>query len=282
MRIILTILTACLLALPAAAQHDHGSHDESGQKPAKGDKAKLVMPTEFGAQTTCPISGEELEDRETYLEYEGHRIYVCCKKCKRKAKAKPEQVAMEMFVQGILLENLQTMDPVSGEELETKEHFHQIYNKRIYVNDAKDLEKVSADPARYLDILGGRTAQEKCAVRGGDLDPDADFVIEGMTVGQCCPGCEKKWFAEPSAFFAKMEEAKVVLEPATMICPLMPGMDGSKAYPVTLGAKRYYLCSEKAAVMFVRDTGKYLPKWYAAQAKATGMAPASGGGHGHH
>lgn len=278
MRIILTILTACLLALPAAAQHDDGH----GQKPAKSGKAKLVMPTEFGPQTSCPISGEELEDRDTYIDYEGHRIYVCCKKCKRKAKAKPEQVAMEMFVKGILLENLQTMDPVSGEELENREHFHQVYNKRIFVNDAKDLEKVAAEPAKYLDILGGRGAQEKCAIRGGDLDPDADFVIEGMTVGQCCPGCEKKWFAEPETYFTKMVDAKVVLEPATMICPLMPGMDGSKAYPVTLGAKRYYLCSEKAAVMFVRDPGKYLPKWYAAQDKAVEAAPSSGRGHGHH
>lgn len=282
MRTLLTILTACLLALPAVSQQDHGSHGDHDQQPEKPEKAKLVMPTELGPQAACPISGEELEDHDTFLDYEGHRIYVCCKKCKKKAKAKPEQIVMELYVQGVQIENLQTIDPVSGEELESKEHFHQIYNKRIYVNDAEDLEKVAAEPAKYLDILDGRKAQEKCAIRGGDLDPEADFVVEGMTVGQCCPGCEKKWQADPAAYFTKMEEAKVVFEPATMICPLMPGMNGSKAFPVTLGSKRYYLCSEKATVMFVRNPGKYLPKWYAAQGMKTGMAPASGGSHDHH
>jgi len=33
-------------------------------------------------QTTCPVSGEELEDKTLYTDYEGRRIYFCCKKCR--------------------------------------------------------------------------------------------------------------------------------------------------------------------------------------------------------
>jgi YHS domain-containing protein len=33
-------------------------------------------------QTTCPVSGEKLEDKSVYTDYEGRRIYFCCKKCR--------------------------------------------------------------------------------------------------------------------------------------------------------------------------------------------------------
>jgi len=213
-----------MLAVPAAAQHDdHGNHPGSESDKSKH---KITVPTSLGAQTICPVSGEELEDKDNFVDYEGHRMYLCCKKCKKKA---------------------------------------------------------SADPAKYLDIMEGRTAQEKCAVKGGDLDAEASFVLEGFTVGQCCEGCEKKWEVDPASNFAKLEKDNVVLEPVTMKCPVMPGMNGNKKFPVTLGAKRYYLCSNKAAMMFVLDPAKYLPNWYKAQGieeKMPGHGDGHEGGHG--
>lgn len=257
------LITAILLAVPAAAQHDdHG--DDHGSKAGEA-KHKISVPTSLGAQTTCPITGEELEDKDNYVDYEGHRMYVCCKKCKKKATANPEMVAFELYSQGVALENIQTTCPVSGEELEDKDTFVKLYNKTIYLCCKKCKKKAAADPAKYLDIMEGRTAQEKCAVKGGDLDPEANFVVAGFTVGQCCAGCEKKWKADPAAHFAMLEKDNVVLEPATMICPVMPGMNGNKKFPVTLGAKRYYLCSNKAAMMFALNPDKYLPNWYKAQ-----------------
>lgn len=32
-------------------------------------------------QTTCPVSGEELKNKETFTDYEGRRIYFCCAGC---------------------------------------------------------------------------------------------------------------------------------------------------------------------------------------------------------
>jgi len=257
------LIAAFLLAVPAAAQHgDHGDHD--ADKAAK-KRPTISVPTSLSAQTTCPVSGEELEDKDNYVDYESHRIYLCCKKCKKKAKANPEKMVFELYNQGVALENIQTTCPVSGEELEDHDTFVKIYNKTIYTCCKKCIKKVKADPAKYLDIMEGRTAQTKCAVKGGDIDPEANFVIQGFIVGQCCPGCEKKWKADPATYFAKLEKDNVVLEPASMKCPVMPAMNGSKEFPVTLGAKRYYLCSNKAAMMFVLNPDKYLPNWYKAQ-----------------
>jgi YHS domain-containing protein len=33
-------------------------------------------------QTKCPVSGEDLENKKVYLDYEGRRIFFCCSKCK--------------------------------------------------------------------------------------------------------------------------------------------------------------------------------------------------------
>lgn len=32
-------------------------------------------------QTTCPVSGEKLENKAVYTDYEGRRVVFCCKKC---------------------------------------------------------------------------------------------------------------------------------------------------------------------------------------------------------
>ena len=32
-------------------------------------------------QTTCPVSGENLEDKSVYTDFEGRRIAFCCNKC---------------------------------------------------------------------------------------------------------------------------------------------------------------------------------------------------------
>lgn len=40
-------------------------------------------------QTTCPVSGEKLEDKDSYLDYKGRRIYFCCGKCVKEFEKDP-------------------------------------------------------------------------------------------------------------------------------------------------------------------------------------------------
>jgi YHS domain-containing protein len=42
-------------------------------------------------QKNCPVSGEALEDRDVYSDFEGRRIYFCCKKCQKKFAENPQQ-----------------------------------------------------------------------------------------------------------------------------------------------------------------------------------------------
>lgn len=42
-------------------------------------------------QTTCPVSGEKLEDKSTYVDYQGRRLYFCCDKCVTRFNEDPQK-----------------------------------------------------------------------------------------------------------------------------------------------------------------------------------------------
>ncbi len=47
-------------------------------------------------QETCPVSGEKLEDKSVYTDYEGRRIYFCCKKCRGTFNDDPQKFLSKM------------------------------------------------------------------------------------------------------------------------------------------------------------------------------------------
>ncbi len=47
-------------------------------------------------QTNCPVSGEKLEDKSVYVDYEGRRIAFCCKKCRGTFNQDPQKYLSKM------------------------------------------------------------------------------------------------------------------------------------------------------------------------------------------
>jgi len=248
MKTLLTLLALTFAAAPLSAQEETKSAPKQTMK---------VAPT-LVAQTTCPISGEELEDHDAYIDYEGHRIYTCCKKCAKKVAKKPEQIALAMYQKGVALENIQTTCPVSGEVLEDHDTFVKVYNKTIYTCCKKCAKKVKADPAKYLDVMEGRHVQNACAYSGKELDPEEAFVLEGFNAGACCPKCVGKAEADPATFFAKLEEQNMVVEYASADCLVMPGKPVNRSHFATIGSKRYFFCCEACTLKFMQNPAKFL------------------------
>lgn len=247
MKIIPSLLAILALALPAIAQDQ-----EHAKKPTASVKA-------MAPQSTCPISGDPLDDKETFVDYEGQRVYLCCKKCVKKFSAFPDKWIASMATAGQMPENVQSKCPVSGEELDEDAISLTFSNKSIKVCCKKCAKKVKADPAGYFDKLEGRTAQERCAVMGGKIIPKNSFVVNGTHVDQCCPGCQKKWRADPAKYFSKLADKKVVLQPASNRCPVMPKMAvNDREYFVTMGSRRFYFCSEGTRTKFLANPAKYM------------------------
>ena len=42
-------------------------------------------------QTACPVSGEELEDKVVFSDFEGRRVYFCCNKCQATFAKDPQK-----------------------------------------------------------------------------------------------------------------------------------------------------------------------------------------------
>lgn len=248
MKTILSLVLVSAFALPASAQ-EHNRKSLPEFKPQ----------ADVQAQTTCPISGEKLEDKDLFVDYEGQRVYLCCKKCVTKFNAFPDKWIATLAMAGESVENTQTTCPVSGEELDEDAISLAFGNKTIQVCCKKCASKVNADPATYFDKLEGRSAQQKCAVMGGKIIPKNSFVVNGTHVDQCCPGCEKKWRAEPAKYFTKLAKKKIVLQPASDRCPVMPKMAvKDRRYFVTMGARRFYFCSEGTRAKFLAKPEAYM------------------------
>ena len=47
-------------------------------------------------QTTCPVTGDKLTDKSVYTDYEGRRIYFCCKPCVEKFNKDPQKYLTAM------------------------------------------------------------------------------------------------------------------------------------------------------------------------------------------
>lgn len=78
--------------------------------------AALAVAGEGKAQTTCPTSGKPV-DKKVSLDWQGQRIYFCCNACPADFKKDPEKAFAKFAAEGVVLENVQTTCPVSGEKL---------------------------------------------------------------------------------------------------------------------------------------------------------------------
>ena len=107
---------------------------------------------ELKPQTTCPISDEKI-DKKVFTDFQGQRAYFCCEKCKAKFVADPEKYMAKFEKEGVLLENVQKIDPVCGMKLGEKEIHVDYKGRRVYFcmdGCAKEFDK---DPEKYLKKL---------------------------------------------------------------------------------------------------------------------------------
>lgn len=252
---LLTLLLAGLLAPASLAQEP-----AAGAKPADASAAKTLVP-----QTVCPISGETLENKDAFVEYQGSRIYTCCKKCVAKVAAFPDYWLYRMSRDGVAAENVQTTCPVSGEKLEDDATSTQVGPLTVKTCCAKCAKKVVADPAKYLDVLQGRHAQAVCPISGEKLEGDDGFEYQGVRIRICCPKCEGKFMAEPEKHLKAMAARNEFVEQATPFCLVHPNEKiESRTWFTTVGPVRYRFARQECMTEFLKEPAKYVPALRAA------------------
>ncbi len=133
----------------------------AGSALAGSDTAKAKAagaPLKFTAQTTCPVMGGKI-DSAAYTDIQGQRVYHCCGGCSKKLKADPDTYFKKAAAQGVLFQNIQATDPVSGKPIDKK--FESYFEgRRLYFADAESKAKFDTSPRDYLAKMAPPTDSE--------------------------------------------------------------------------------------------------------------------------
>lgn len=139
----LSILAAAavFIAFEAIAGDDHGHKHEKAAK----DEATEVKP-----QTTCPLTGKELADKELFADHEGKRVYFCSPECRAPFLEDPEKYIKKLEDEGVTLAKLQTKCPVMTKNNINKKLFADYEGKRVYFCCPGCKPTFLKDPGKYI------------------------------------------------------------------------------------------------------------------------------------
>ncbi len=84
----------------------------------------LYAEIEPGANEMCPVMPEEEIDPEIFTEYQGKKVYLCCKKCLRKFTQNPEAYAANL-ASSSEIEPLEKSHSSSSSEVENDDKSHE-------------------------------------------------------------------------------------------------------------------------------------------------------------
>ena len=111
-------------------------------------------------QTTCPVTGKAIDPKTSpHVDWQGQRIYFADKAAADVLRKDPEKVFAKIAAEGVALENIQTICPVSGESLEGGEMGPPVavsYKGRTIMFCCNMCPpKFEKEPAKYLAKLPG-------------------------------------------------------------------------------------------------------------------------------
>jgi len=241
---------------PTDASHKHNGHDQDGKTSSLDE----------GRQKTCPVMGNPI-DKDVFIEYEGRKVYFCCKGCDKKFRDSPSEYLPALYEQ-IFPQSAQVRCPVMGGVV-NPEVFVEHEGQRVHFCCKGCDAKFKADPNTYLKKLPEvSTDQVHCPVSGRAINPKHSIELGGKTVYFCSETCEPE-------FKAEFKKHMKVLRPETgllargptaqedlLLCPVcLPKGGIHKRFEVEMvehSGFRYATCDDSCTKAFKADPGKYV------------------------
>jgi YHS domain-containing protein len=105
-------------------------------------------------QKMCPVMGNAI-NKEVFSDYNGKRIYFCCKGCIETFKKDPDQYISKSEKEGVIFEDapiIQVVCPITGRPID--KNFHSDYKgDRIYFCCGNCKAEFDKNPAKYNDSV---------------------------------------------------------------------------------------------------------------------------------
>ena len=133
-----SIMLFVLIVIPALAD----SHSKTNAEKARPN------------QKMCPVMGNPI-NKEVYSDYNGKRIYFCCKDCSEKFKENPDQYISKSEKEGIVFEDapiIQEVCPLTGRPID-KNFYSDYKGDRVYFCCGNCKAEFDKNPAKYNDSV---------------------------------------------------------------------------------------------------------------------------------
>lgn len=99
--------------------------------------------------------------------------------------------------------------------------------------------------------------QEKCPIKGGELDKKVYTDYKGQRIYYCCPGCDKTFLKNPEKYLKQMEADGITPAKLQSECPVSGDEIDKDIYSKTQAGK-IYVCCKKCKSKVDTSPDKYL------------------------
>jgi YHS domain-containing protein len=177
--VILSGLTMSAFA-QTAKKDDHQGHQHDRE--AKTEKADQKFLGKGDGVETCPVTGEEIFNKDIKGEFFSRTVFFCCPGCLEKAKLSPEAYIKKTHeAQLAAIKNLPKSDG----------HDHGA--------EAKDQDKKEGEQK----FLGKGDGVETCPVTGEQVNKNVKAEFSGKIIYACCEMCLQTIKKNPDLYLKK-------------------------------------------------------------------------------
>jgi len=183
----LIVAAALSLSVFAHDKHDKKAHDKGKAQAAKAAPGKFLGKGD--GVTTCPVTGEEIHNKDVKGQFFSRTVYFCCAGCLDEAKKSPAAYIKKTHAQQV----------AATKDLPKSEGHHDDHHAQKPKEDSKGGEQK---------FLGKGDGVETCPVRGEPVNKNLKYEVDGRTFYVCCEGCADTVKKNPSAYLKPVEGEK--------------------------------------------------------------------------
>ncbi|MDX2033042.1 MAG: hypothetical protein SF339_20360 [Blastocatellia bacterium] len=165
-----------LLSLSATA-FAHDKHPQKAAAKPAGEKVEFIGKGD--GVTTCPVTGEEIHNKDNKATLMGREVYFCCADCMASAKKNPAAYLKPTHKAQVAA--LKAMPKAEGHGDHHGDHAAQSEQK----------------------FLGKGDGIETCPVTGEPVNKNLKGEANGQTFYVCCEGCLEEVKKKPDAYLKK-------------------------------------------------------------------------------
>ena len=232
--------------------HDKHKHNTA----AKAPNGKVEFIGKGDGVTTCPVTGEEIHNKDVKAVMFGRAVYFCCAGCLADAKKTPSAYVKRTHkAQLLAIKNLPKSEEHHGDH-----HGQEAAKAEENHGDHQGQEGAKGEEK----FLGKGDGIETCPVTGEPVNKNLKGEVDGREFYVCCEGCIDTVKKSPNLYLKpvegqKKEQAFLGKGDGMSTCPVT-GEPVDKSLKGVVDGQTFYVCCEGCIDTVKKNPGAYLKK----------------------